>query len=346
VKENVAKLFHVHADPNRGLEEVESGPAGDIVCIVGLKDTVTGDTLCETQHPILLEPITFAEAVVSQSIEPESGADKDKLGHALAVLQLEDPTFKVKADKDTGQTLMSGMGTLHLEVKRHRLERDFRLKVRVGRPAVSFREMPREPRTVEAEIDRLGDKPAFARLKVSFTNFKSDKPVAVFNVVNADEHPVPHAFLAAAERALADALQTGELGYPMMNAQARILEARADPQLSTEDAFVAAAVQAYRRAAERNVQLLQPIMKVTVTTPKAFVGNVLGDITARRGEIDHQELSPTGDVVEVIARVPLANLFTYANEVRSLSQGRAAMSMEPHSYEKAPDDVLRQLLGE
>ena len=146
VKENVAKLFHVHADPARGLEEVDSGPAGDIVCIVGLKDTVTGDTLCDTQHPILLEAITFAEAVVSQSIEPESGGDKDKLGLALDVLQLEDPTFKVKADKDTGQTLMSGMGTLHLEVKQHRLERDFRLKVRVGKPRVSYREMLREPR--------------------------------------------------------------------------------------------------------------------------------------------------------------------------------------------------------
>src|SRR5438067_3095542 len=315
IKENVAKLFHVHADPARGLEEVEDGPAGDIVCVVGLKDTVTGDTLCDTQHPILLEPITFAQSVVSQSIEPESGADKDKLGHALEMLQLEDPTFKVKADKDTGQTLMSGMGTLHLEVKRHRLERDFKLKVRVGKPAVSFREMLRQPRTVEAEVDRLGDKPAFARLKVPFTNFKTDKPVAVFNVVNTDENPVPHALLAAAERALSDALQTGELGYPMMNAQARIIDAKADPQLSSEDAFVAAAVQAYREATEGNVQLLEPIMKVTVTTPAAFVGNVLGDITARRGEIDHQELSATGDVVEVIARVPLRNLFTYANEV-------------------------------
>src|SRR3954469_9725223 len=170
VKENVAKLFHVHADPARGLEEVETGPTGDIVCVVGLKDTVTGDTLCDTQHPILLEAITFAESVVSQSIEPESGGDKDKLGHALAVLQLEDPTVKVRADKDTGQTVMSGMGTLHLEVKRHRLERDFRLKVRGGKPNVSFREMLRAPRTVDAVIDRLGDKPAFARLKVSFTN--------------------------------------------------------------------------------------------------------------------------------------------------------------------------------
>jgi elongation factor G len=346
VKENVAKLFHVHADPARGLEEVESGPAGDIVCVVGLKDTVTGDTLCDTQHPILLESITFAESVVSQSIEPESGGDKDKLGHALAVLQLEDPTFKVKADKDTGQTLMSGMGTLHLEVKRHRLERDFRLKVRVGKPRVSYREMLREPRTVEGEIDRLGDKPAFARLKVSFTNFKSDKPVAVFNVVNTDENPVPVGFLAAAERTLADALSTGELGYPMMNAQARMLDSQFDPQLSSEDAFVAAAVQAYREATRDNVQLLEPIMKVTVTTPQQFLGNILGDLGARRGEIDHQELSPAGDVAEVVARVPLANLFTYANEVRSLSQGRAAAGIEPHSYEPAPPEVLRQLLGE
>lgn len=346
VKENIPKLYHVHADPNRGLEEVESGPAGDIVCVLGLKDTVTGDTLCETAHPILLEPITFAEAVVSQSIEPESGGDKDKLAQALDVLQLEDPTFKVRADKDTGQTLMSGMGTLHLEVKRHRLERDFRLKVRVGKPRVSYREMLRSPREVEAKIDRLGDKPAMAELKVSFTNFKSERPVAVFNVVNTDANPVPPAFLAAAEKALAEALSTGELGYPMMNAQARILDAKFDPALSSEDAFVAAAIKAYREATQGNVQLLEPIMKVSVTTPSVFLGSILGDLTKRRGQIDAQEMSPSGDMVDVIARVPLSELFTYANEVRSLSQGRAAAVMEPHSYEPAPDEVLRQVMGE
>jgi len=346
VKENIPKLYHVHADPNRGLEEIESGLTGDIVCVLGLKDTVTGDTLCETAHPILIEAINFADAVVSQSIEPESGGDKDKLGLALEVLQLEDPTFKVKADKDTGQTLMSGMGTLHLEVKRHRLERDFRLKVRVGKPNVSYREMLRTPRTVEVKIDHLGDKPAFAELKVSFTNFKSDKPVAVFNVVNTEANPVPHAFLVAAEKALTDALSTGELGYPMMNAQARMLEAKFDPQLSSEDAFVAAAIRAYREATTDNIQLLEPIMKVTVATPQQFLGNILGDLGKRRGEIDHQELSPTGQMAEVSARVPLSELFTYANEVRSLSQGRAAMSMEPHSYQPAPDEILRQLRGE
>lgn len=345
VKENVAKLFHVHADPARGLEEVDVGFTGDIVCVVGLKDTVTGDTLCETAHPILLEAISFAEAVVSQSIEPDSGADKDKLSLALEVLQLEDPTFIVRADKDTGQTLMSGMGTLHLEVKRHRLERDFRLKVRVGKPRVSYREMLKTPRSVDVKIDKLGDKPAFAELKVSFTNFKSEKPVAVFNAVAA-ENPTPVAFLAAAEKALNDALQTGELGYPMMNAQARIVDAKFDPQLSTEDTFVAAAIRAYREGTENNVLLLEPIMKVTVTTPSQFLGNVTGDLMKRRAQIESQDMSATGDMSEVVALVPLAQLFTYANEVRSLSQGRAAMGMEPHSYEPAPDEVLRQLRGE
>jgi elongation factor G len=346
VKENIPKLFHVHADPARGLEEVPEGPAGDIVCVLGLKDTTTGDTLCETPHPILLEAITFAQGVVSQSIEPDSGGDKDKLGLALEILQLEDPTFKVKADKDTGQTLMSGMGTLHLEVKKHRLERDFKLKVRVGKPRVSFREMLREPRTVTAKIDRLGEKPAFAELKVSFTNFKSEKPVGVFNVVNTEANPVPPLFLASAEKALTDALSTGELGYPMMNAQARMLEAKFDPQLSSEDAFVAAAIKAYRDATSGNVKLLEPIMKVTVTTPSQFLGNITGDLAKRRGEIDAQDMSPSGELAEVVARVPLSELFTYANEVRSLSQGRAAANIEPHSYADAPPDVLRRLMGE
>ena len=344
VKENVAKLFHVHADPARGLEEVESGPAGDIVCVVGLKDTTTGDTLCETAHPILLEAITFAEAVVSQSIEPESGADKDKLALALEVLQLEDPTFKVKPHE--GQTMMSGMGTLHLEVKRHRLERDFRLKVKAYPPRVSYREMLKAPRTVPIKVEKLGDKPAFAELNVSFTNFKSEKPVAVFNVVNTDANPVPVAFLAAAEKALTDALQTGELGYPMMNAQARMLEAKFDPQLSSEAAFESAAIRAYREATQGNVQLLEPIMKVTVTTPNQFVGSIQGDLSRRGGQIESHDTSETGDMAELVALVPLRELFTYANEVRSLSQGRAAMGMEPHSYEPAPDAVLRQLRGE
>ena len=340
VKENIAKLFHVHADPNRGLEEVEMAPTGDIVAVVGLKESKTGDTLCDTQHPILLEPISFAEAVVSQSIEPESGKDKDKLANALEMLQLEDPTFVVQDSKDTGQVLMSGMGTLHLEVKVHRLERDFKLDVRVGKPRVSFREMLRAGKTAEITVDKLGDKPSFAFLRVSFTTFKTEKPVTVRNSVGSEA--LPPLFAAAAERGLIDACQTGELGYPMMNLQATITDARFDPQLSSEDAFVVAANKAYRQACDDNIDLLQPIMKVTVSTPSDFLGNITGDLAKRGGEV--KEI--TGDsTAEVVAYVALEKLFTYANEVRSLSQGRANASMEPDSYQVAPQEVVRRIRG-
>ena len=341
MKENVAKLYHVHADPNRGLEEVDSAPAGDIVAVIGLKDSITGDTLCDTQHPILLEPITFAEAVVSQSIEPESGGDKDKLAAALLMLQLEDPTFKVIESKDTGQTLMSGMGTLHLEVKKHRLERDFKLKVRVSKPRVSYREKMKSGKVVEVTVDRLGDKPTFASLRVSFTNFPVDRPTVVKNAAPSDA--LPALFAAAAERGLVDACQTGEIGYPMMHLQATILDAKVDPQLSVEDAYVVAAAKAFRQACEGNLDLMEPIMKVTVSTPSEFLGNVTGDLAKRGGQIEETK----GDAqAEVIAKVPLEKLFTYANEVRSLSQGRANATMEPFSYEVAPMDVVRRVRGD
>jgi len=340
-KENIAKLFHVHADPNRGLEEVESAPAGDIIAVVGLKESKTGDTLCDTQSPILLEPISFAEAVVSQSIEPESGNDKDKLANALEMLQLEDPTFKVLESKETGQTLMSGMGTLHLEVKKHRLERDFKLKVRVGRPRVSYREMLRQGKVVEVTVEKLGERPTFAYLRVSFTVFKTEKPVTVRSSLSGDA--LSPLFAAAAERGLADACQTGEFGYPMMNLQATITDAKFDPALSVEDAFVVAANKAYRQACADNIDLLEPIMKVTVTTPSEFLGNITGDLAKRGGQVDRIDGDSTA---EVIAKVPLEKLFTYANEVRSLSQGRANAAMEPFSYEVAPQEVVRRVRGE
>ncbi len=342
-RENIAKLFHIHADPNRGLEEVDHAPAGDIVAVIGLKETVTGDTLCETQHPILLETIQFADAVVSQSIEPESGADKDKLIAALGILQLEDPTFLVRESKETGQTLMSGMGTLHLEVKRHRLERDFRLKVRVGQPRVSYREKLKAGKTVEVTVNQLGIKPAFAYLRVSFTIFPIEKPVTVKYA--APGEALTPLLAAAAERGLADACQTGELGFPMMQLQATITDAKFDPQLSSEDAFVLAANRAYREACEDNMDLLQPIMKVTVTVPNDFMGNITGDIAKKGGEIMGQN-ALAGDYAEIIAKVPLEKLFTYANEVRSMSQGRAAPVMEPLAYEVAPIDVVKRVRGD
>jgi len=247
----------------------------------------------------------------------------------------------VLESKETGQTLMSGMGTLHLEVKKHRLERDFKLKVRVGRPRVSYREMLRQGKVVEVTVEKLGERPTFAYLRVSFTVFKTEKPVTVRSSLSGDA--LSPLFAAAAERGLADACQTGEFGYPMMNLQATITDAKFDPALSVEDAFVVAANKAYRQACADNIDLLEPIMKVTVTTPSEFLGNITGDLAKRGGQVDRIDGDSTA---EVIAKVPLEKLFTYANEVRSLSQGRANAAMEPFSYEVAPQEVVRRVRGE
>jgi elongation factor G len=340
-KENIGKLYHIHADPTER-DELTETYAGDIVAVIGLKESATGDTLCETQHPILLEPITFAETVVSQRIEPESSADKDKLANVLGKLQREDPTFVVKTDRDTGQMLMSGMGTLHLEVKRHRMERDFRMKIRIYDPQVSYRETLRGPVTVEGECDRMiGGKNVFAKVKVQFDVRKAEQPVTVVSKLKPNTIPAP--FPDVIVRGLKSALSSGGLGFPVLNVHATVLHAVFDPERSTEPAFEAAAADAVAKAFTReNMRLLEPIMKLTVTVPQESVGSVFSYLMARRGEVDRQDSD--GRLVEVGARVPLINMFDYADELRSLTQGRASSTLEPHSYAPAPDEVLRSFL--
>jgi elongation factor G len=337
-KENLGKLYHVHADPTRGLEEVETSYAGDIVAVLGLKDSTTGDTLCETQHPIVLEAITFAETVISQAIEPESTADKDKLTAALSQLQLEDPTFQIRADKEAGQLLMSGMGMLHLEVKRHRIERDFKIKVKVRKPRVSYRETLTSPITSEGICDRqFGVTTLFGKVTVEFDNRKSDGPVTVTSRVKLEEaNPL---FVAAAERGLKSALQSGELGFPLLHVQAILTRIVADPEKSSEVAFEAAANDAVLKAMKNNITLLEPIMRLSVAVPDEYLGSVISDLSARRSSIERSESN--GRYAEVEALVPLGKMFDYADKVASLTQGRASSSLEPHSYAPAPDEVLR-----
>jgi elongation factor G len=341
VKENIGKLYHIHADPTQR-DELPETYAGDIVAVIGLKDSVTGDTLCETQHPILLEPITFAETVVSQQIEPESSADKDKLANVLNKLQREDPTFVVKTDKDTGQMLMSGMGTLHLEVKRHRMERDFRLKIRVRPPQVSYRETLRNKVKIVGECDRMiGGKNVFARITVEFTPRHAEQPVTVVNKLKPNALPAPYPDVIV--RGLKSALQSGGLGFPVMDVHAVVVDADFDPERSTEPAFEAAAADAVMKAFSReNMQLLEPMMKLTVTVPSESSGNVFSYLMARRGVVDRQDSD--GRLFEIGALVPLVNMFDYADELRSLTQGRASSTLEPHSYAPAPDEVLRNFL--
>ena len=336
-KEVVGKLYHIHADPSQR-DELGEAFAGDIVATVGMKEAATGDTLCETQHPILLEAITFAEAVVSQSIEPESAADKDKLLDTLKKLEREDPTFVCKHNKETGQLLMSGMGTLHLEVKRHRLERDYRLKVRVSPPRVSFRETLKQPIIMEGICDRqFGTTSVFAKVTVEFMNKKSEHPVTVVSKIKPNT--INPQFVAAAERGLKSALQSGELGFPVLDVQATLIDAVFDPERSNEVAFEVAANDAVLKALKNNIILLEPIMKLNVAVPDEFLGNVISDLSARRASIERSESN--GKYSEVEALVPLAKMFDYADKVRSLTQGRASSTLEPHAYAPAPDELLK-----
>jgi elongation factor G len=343
-KELTGKLYHVHADPLRGLEDVDQAPAGDIVALVGLKDSITGDTLCDAQHPILLEPIHFADAVVSQSIEPESSGDKDKLAATLGLLQREDPTFHVRTDKETGQTLMSGMGMLHLEVKRHRMERDFRLKVRVGRPRVSFRETVRAETRSEGVFDRqIGSTPVSANVVLVVRPDPGDKQIPID--YDLDRSQYAPATLSALEQGIRGALESGLLGYPVIHLRVTVTELRDSPDVTpslNETAVQAAAADAVNKALRDNMLLLEPIMHVEVAVPEESLGPVTSDLNARRAEI--QSSSPRGRWWVVEALAPLAKMFDYADKLRSLSQGRASSTMEPHSYAPAPDEVLRGIL--
>jgi len=338
-KELISKIYHVHADPKRGREEAPLAPAGDIVALVGLRDSITGDTLCETQHPIALESIKFAEAVVSQSVEPQSSSDKDKLTETLTALRREDPTFDWRVDPETGQTLMSGMGVLHLEIKKHRMERDFGLKVRVSKPYVSYRETLAQRRKATGAIARLE-----TSLDVLFEPIESDK-ILPPEVRESGEFPdVPAPLREAAIQGIKGAFQSGEMGFPVIKARATIQAYHLHPELSSDVALQAAGADAVNKALKDNVELLEPVMSLEVTVPEEYLGPVTADLNARRAKID--EMHARGKLRVIEATVPLEKMFDYSEKVRSLTQGRASWTMEPSTYAPAPDEVRRRLLGE
>jgi elongation factor G len=279
--------------------------------------------------------------VVSRSIEPESTADKDKLEKTLNTLRREDPTFTWRIDRDTGQTLMSGMGMLHLEIKQHRMERDFRLKIRVGQPRVSFRETIRHPVQVVGEcVRQAGTSGLFAKVTVRVEPYQGATSINV--VSQLPEEALPPLFLTAVQQGITGALESGELGYPVMNLQATILSAEMDEQFSNEMAFQAAGADAVHKAMRDNIVLLEPVMKLEVTVPEEYLGPITSDLNARRAEIT--EILARGRLRVVEAKVALRQMFDYTDKVRSLSQGRASPTMEPLAYAPAPDDVLHALL--
>jgi elongation factor G len=339
VKEFVTKLYHVHADPNNK-DALDLAMAGDIVATIGPKESITGDTLCDPQHPILLEPIQFAETVVSMSIEPESSADKGKLEQILTKLTREDPTFRWHEDRDTGQTLISGMGVLHLEIKAHRLREDYHLKIRISKPRVSLRETLRGSIEVEAEcLKHAGTAGLFAKLRVQFDPFKSDQPITIINQLPADK--LPAEYIAAAEQGIRGALQSGEYGNPVIDVRATIVDCQMDQELSNDVAFQAAGTDAVHRALRNNFVLLEPVMHAEVTVPEEYLGPVTADLNSRRAEIT--QVLTRGKLRTIEALVPLSRMFDYSDRVRSLSQGRASWTMEPRSYAPVSEEFMRGL---
>jgi elongation factor G len=342
-KENVSQLWQIHATRKERDGQVDHLSTGDIAGVIGPRHSVTGDTLCDPRHPVVLPSIQFAEAVISMAIEPESSAERKKLSSTLEMLKRQDPTFRAAENEETGQTIISGMGELHLEVIKHRLLREFNLDVKVHNPRVSYRETIEQAAEVSGECNRqVAGKQLFARLNVRMEPVpESSAGVQVLNLCSPDV--VPSDLLAAAVEELNSCgAGGGPIGsFPLTQLKVTVIGGEAHPDNSDEVAFRIAASNAFERALQAGVPtLLEPIMRLSISTPEEHLGDIVGDLQQRRATIRGTE-SRGGNVV-IDAHAPLRELFGYANAVRSASQGRAACSMEPLHYAPAPPDVADQ----
>ncbi len=340
-KELISQLWKVQASHKDKIDE--AGP-GSIVGVVGPKEVVTGDTLCEANHPIALESITFPDTVISMVVEPDSSAERKKLSETLKTLSKQDPTFRTK-EEENGQTTISGMGELHLEVIRHRMERDFGLKVRVHKPRVSYRETIANSTEAEGTFHRQAvGVTQTGRVKLRVEPYQGDEPLKVENKLKPNT--LPKELMSVLEQAIADESKgCGQLGCPLTHVKFTILDADYSQIETTDVAIQAAAVDAVRKGLQQaGVVLLEPIMKLEVVTPEEFLGNIQSDLLSRKASILNTERLEELHVIE--AEVPLARMFGYSTQVRSLSQGRASYSMEPLKYDTAPQEVLKEMLGE
>ncbi|WP_413290349.1 elongation factor G [Bdellovibrio sp. HCB337] len=341
-KERIQKLVKLHANSR---EEIQSLKAGDIGAVIGLKFTGTGDTLCESSHPVVLETITFPEPVISVAIEAKSSADQEKMLQGLAKLEKEDPSCKLRNDPETGQILLSGMGELHVEILVDRLLREYKVQANVGKPQVSYRETITSSATVDYVYERqLGGEEHFAKVQLKIESIPLSEGVQFVNKVTATSVIQP-GYLKAVENGFKESAEVGPLAsYGMIGIRGTLMSVEARQESSNEIAFKAASSLAFREAVKKvNTELLEPIFKLEVTCPDDFVGNVVGDLNSRRGKIISMNVKPGGGQI-ISAEAPLANLFGYATDVRSLSQGRASFSMEFLAYAVTPPKVKSEIL--
>ena len=345
VRENITRIFEMHA-AERKIQESTS--AGDIVAVVGLKETMTGDTICDPRHPVCLPNITFPVCVVSMSIEPRSAVERAKLGEALAVLRREDPTFEFEVDKETGQTIIRGMGELHLEVLQHKLIKEYGVDVRVGRPRVAYKETICSSAESEGKFVRqTGGHGQYGHVVLTVEPLVTEEgrhsnEIEFENKANGQM--VPREYVPAVEKGVRGALSSGVLGgYPVVGVKVTLIDGSFHPVDSSELAFEQAASSAVEKAVkEAGPVLLEPIMRLQVEVPEANFGAVQSGLMAKRGVITDCHMH--GNIRVIDANVPLAEMFGYSSEIRSVTAGRGTFTMEPLRYEKTPDEVAEQVL--
>jgi elongation factor G len=337
-RERIGRLVKMHANKR---EEIQEVLAGDI-CAVGLRDTTTGDTICDPAAPIVLEAIEFPEPVIRIAIEPKTKADQDKLGESLSKLSKEDPSFRVNSDPETGQTIIAGMGELHLEIIVDRLLREFKVDANVGKPQVAYRETIRK--TVEAEgrfVRQTGGHGQFGVVDIRIAPLGKGVGFEFEDATKGGS--IPKNFIPSVEAGIKEAMESGVVaGYPMVDVKASLLDGKYHEVDSSEIAFKIAGSMAFKEAASKaGPVLLEPIMEVEVVTPENFMGDVIGDLSARRGKISSMEGRGAAQVVK--ARVPLGEMFGYSTRLRSLTQGRATYTMQFAAYEQVPHSVFEEL---
>ena len=341
-KERMGRILQMHANHREDIEEVW---AGDIAAAVGLKNTTTGDTLCDEKAPVILESMDFPEPVIRVAIEPKTKAGQEKMGLALVKLAEEDPTFKTYTDEETGQTIIAGMGELHLEIIVDRLLREFKVEANVGAPQVAYKETVRKKVDQETKYKRQsGGSGQYGHVKITVEPNESGKGYEFVNAVVGGA--IPKEFIPAVDAGIQGALQSGVIaGFPVVDVKVTLYDGSYHEVDSSEMAFKIAGSMAFKEAMRKaDPVLLEPIMKVSVIVPDEYLGTVIGDLTSRRGQIQGQEARPGAQQVDAL--VPLANMFGYATDLRSNTQGRGQYTMEPHSYAEIPKSIRDKIVEE
>ena len=341
-KERIGRILQMHANHR---EDIECCYSGDICAVIGLKNSTTGDTLCDEKHPIILESMEFPEPVIRVAIEPKTKAGQEKMGIALMKLAEEDPTFKTYTDEETGQTIIAGMGELHLEIIVDRLLREYKVEANVGAPQVAYKETIKKSVEQDTKYARQsGGKGQYGHVKIRVEPNESGKGYEFVNAIVGGA--IPKEYIPAVDAGIQGAMQAGVLaGYPVVDVKVTLYDGSYHEVDSSEMAFKIAGSMAFKEACRKaSPVLLEPIMKVDVIAPDDYLGTVIGDLNSRRGQIQGQESRP--GATQIDALVPLANMFGYATDLRSSTQGRGQYSMEPHSYVEIPKSIAEKIIAE